>query len=666
MSDIFQIQSSATFLVWLGAGWLLWLPGILLTNLLRLPRSRDLLMRFALQIGLGLVFWPLFFLWTTTLGWVWWPKAAQGFVLVVGLISLIAFFRSSFNSWSKPGTYWRKSGQWLALFCFIAALTIFTRVYYIRPLVLPAWVDSVHHTMIVRLLLAHGNLPATYDPYIPNGTFFYHWGYHALVAWLAWFLGRTEPLEIAQLILQFGQVLNALSALMFYAAGRVLFNSRRAGLFAAMLAALVSWFPAFYVNWGRYPQLVGLLILPVFGITLWKLHKRPTFGWALTTVLLGAGMLLIHVRVTFFALTLAIVLAGFLLIHRAWRTLGLWSLTGMTAILVTLPWLLTLLRNEYLYRIFISPLNNPDAWMGRHSVAWHLVWMPNNRELLALATGGLSGLAGWGNMLPSGRMVSGVWFLLLTALLIRQVSSHRCRLSLLNPNFLTSIGILLLWSIFTAFLLNLGYLGLPPIRIVDNNAGVIALFVPLSLIGGGLLAWVSGQLTPYRGIGAVTALLIAGGSLWGSVNMANIVDLTTILAQPADVRAMEWIQANTPPDAHFVVNVWPWVTHTYAGTDGGYWISVITDRTSVLPPALYPVASEYAEFRQIDALLGALARPHPLDDPALRARLRADGVTHIYIGARGGPLIPEDLLDRPFTRLVYKDGPVHIFEFGDD
>ncbi len=47
---------------------------------------------------------------------------------------------------------------------------------------------------------------------------------------------------------------------MLYAAGRTLFNSRRAGFLAAALGMFVSWLPAYYTAWGRYTHLAGLLL----------------------------------------------------------------------------------------------------------------------------------------------------------------------------------------------------------------------------------------------------------------------------------------------------------------------------------------------------------------------------------------------------------------------
>ncbi len=700
-------------LIWLGAVWLLWLPGVLLSKALKL-RHNDVLVQMALQVGLGLVFWPLLLLWSSTLGWRWSPVMAQIVVLLVGIGGLIILAKDGFHWWSKQKK--SKVPKWATWFLLglIFNLTIATRILHIRNLILPAWVDSVYHTMIVRVILNAGSLPETYEPFIPTGQFFHHWGYHALVAWLTWLLGWSKPLHIAQLMLHIGQLFNVLTVLTLYAAGRVLFNSRRVGLVAALLGSLISWFPAYYVTWGHYSQLVGLLVLPIFGIMLWRFHKRPTLGQWLAVVLLGAGLLTIHVRVTVFAITWTLALGGAILGYRLWwerkystpsqppptkgrskysppsgGTRGgesfpqnslpitsfnqgalsfilLWSTIGLGVIFIDLPWLLILLQNSYLLQVFSATSGlQSGAWIDLSDIPWHLVWMTHNRELYALVTGGLSGVIGWNDMPWWGRVISAMWGLLLIGAVIRLWHNHsktRPTLSHLAP-----LGVLLVWVGVTTVALNLNLIGLPPIRFIDNFTGIISLYIPLSLIGGAMIIWVVKQLTSRQWQNTVISVIIIGGALWGSLTMIDVVKLPTVLIQPADIRAMEWIETNTAPDATFAINVWSWLPSIYAGTDGGYWIQLLTDRPTVVPPAIiYPIAAEYDIFQQTNAFLAELSEARSLDNPALLAQLRERGVTHIYLGARGGHLNPNALESHDFTRLVYQDGPVYIFELIDE
>lgn len=128
------------------------------------------------------------------------------------------------------------------------------------------------------------------------------------MAWMAWLLGQTDPLELVSLILYAGQALNVLVVLMTYAAGRVLFDNDWAGLWAAGLAGLISWFPVYYVSWGRYTHLTGVLVLPMLVVALWQLQQQPSLKRCLLAAMLGSGLCLIHIRITFFAVTLVAVL----------------------------------------------------------------------------------------------------------------------------------------------------------------------------------------------------------------------------------------------------------------------------------------------------------------------------------------------------------------------
>lgn len=659
MDNSLPLQSP--FPVWLAAVWLLWLPGVLITGLLRLPRPSDKLLHLALQIGLGLAFWPLLFLWTSVLGWSWSAPAARSVVVGIGIGGLFLLVKDIWDWWASRRSGWYRAMGWFALFGLIALLTISTRLQHIRNLVLPPWVDSVHHTMIVRLLLEHGTLPETYAPFIPHSRFIYHWGYHAIVTWLAWFLDIAEPLAVARLILHFGQALNALIILAVYAAGRVLFDSRWAGLLAAALTGLISWYPAYYLTWGRYTHLTGLLVLPVFVISLWQLRQQPKFNHWLLNVILGAGLLLIHIRVAFFAVTLLIVLGGALLVQQRWRSLSLWMLTGVGVCLLTLPWLFILLNAEPLSQVVAPPMD-PQEWRVSNPIDAKLVWVPHNSALFALATGGMSSLFKWGEFSTSGQALAAAWLLLLIGTGLRNWTTDANRPSKLpTSKLIWSLSLLLGWCLLTAFLLNLPLFGLPPIRVLNNSSGIITLFLPLSLAGSGLLVWVCQSLLPHRWANAAMAGLIIGGSVWGASQMTEVINPVTVLAQPEDVKALKWVQENTPSDVHFVVNVGAWYPNTYRGIDGGYWLPILTDRTSVLPPALYTLAAERDKVREINTVLEMLQQPKPFDYPELRHLLQVKGVTHIYIGASTGRLNAKDLLQSPFVQLVYQDGDVHIF-----
>ena len=58
----------------------------------------------------------------------------------------------------------------------------------------------------------------------------------------------------------------------------------------------------------------------------------------------------------------------------------------------------------------------------------------------------------------------------------------------------------------------------------------------------------------------------------------------------------------------------------------------------------------------LDRLNGKLATPEAL------ALLLKEGITHVYVGQRSGPISAEELMKSPNFKLAYQNGPVYVFE----
>ena len=140
-----------------------------------------------------------------------------------------------------------------------------------------------------------------------------------------------------------------------------------------------------------------------------------------------------------------------------------------------------------------------------------------------------------------------------------------------------------------------------------------------------------------------------------------IVNPATVLATRDDVVAMDWIRGQVPSDARFLINVRHWQGGTYVGTDGGYWIPLLTGRDTVLPSAIYTYGyREYA--KEINDLAEEIIAIESFDEEGTRQLLSGNGVTHVYIGARGGSITPQMLIDSSYYRRVYSNGAVWIFQ----
>src|SRR6266550_3710424 len=127
------------------------------------------------MLAAGMSFWPLLTLWTSLGGIHWSLRSARAFVLVVSIAAIFCLvidhrrWRVRLGSW-----------LWLGAFFVLMVATIWTRWMHARDLAFPPWVDAVHHTMIIRLILDHGSVPRSLSPYIDGGDLYYHWGFHAL------------------------------------------------------------------------------------------------------------------------------------------------------------------------------------------------------------------------------------------------------------------------------------------------------------------------------------------------------------------------------------------------------------------------------------------------------------------------------------------------------
>jgi hypothetical protein len=519
------------------------------------------------------------------------------------------------------------------------ATIIVMRFLQIRGLVVPAWVDSVHHMMIARLIAESGRVPTSYRPFMPVDDFYYHYGFHTLVAYFQWLSG----LEMHRAMLVLGQLLNAGTALAAYLFTMQITRRRAAGVCAALVTSLISTMPAYYVSWGRYTQLTGANVLPVtIMLCLDWVEKRNSGtpkGKLFLSIIGLAGLFVTHYRVMFFALTFL----GIYTLYWLWkqrqkrqelrRFLHRWLGLAGFALLLATPWLVQMIDtailplDTFFHRIARSSVDQNEAPLG-------YVLFGIDRVLVALALGG----AVWG--------------------LRRRV---------------TGIGLLLVWVIALFISADPSILHLSGTWLLSNSSTLIFMYVPVSILVGymAVAAYDFGRAKIARStkltswqivyVGGVLLVLLTA-TVIGIRAQLPILNPNTILFEPADMEAMTWIRENTPSDAVFLINTRPWMYSIYMGSDGGWWIPLLTDRQVTMPPLIYGYGGrDYAQ--EVNAFAEAVQEADALDTPAMRARLTAAGVTHIYIGARGGTLHPEMLLGKPDFSLLYSNDDVWIFKF---
>ncbi|HJS29184.1 MAG TPA: DUF6541 family protein, partial [Anaerolineales bacterium] len=628
----------ASFLVLVLPGyvWLTWLaPG---------PEGKDRAGRLALAIGISLSLNALLAETAFFLGIEVSPEGLAAVYAVFGILALVSagLALRKFNyqrkvqqrQASEPqeegptrASRWRgPAAVTLAILAGFLAL-VFWRFYQARDLSLPAWVDSLHHVLIVRLILENGSIPASFGPYMPV-PFYYHFGFHISAALFS-FWSRLPP-EWA--VLALGQVLNAAAALSVYQLGMALWSDRRRAVIAGLIVGFVSQMPAYYLTWGRYTLLAGLVILPLAMATALELLR---FGWRRERVarlaLLSAGLLLTHYIA-------AVLLAAFVLIGLVYSLISRRYLEGETGrerawagvlggaaagFVLALPWIARVWEYARLYTTVSNvPLDAPlDTvyFSGYLSYLWFLLGPDRNYILLALAGLGI---------LVSGWRRKSVPLLLWALALLLLSSPWGPRLNPLRPDHV-----------------------------------VIVLFIPVSLfIADGLAVawdWLAGKGLG-RAAGLVTGLVLAVLLAWGVWDTQVITNPVTLIADQADVRALDWIEQNTPPGARFFISAIHWQNGAYRGVDGGWWILPLTGRQTLVPPAMYLLGErDYA--LQINGW-GERAAQLQGCGAEMWALFEEAGLDFVYVKDGVGSLQAVQLDACPGLEEVYARDGVHIFE----
>ena len=186
------------------------------------------------------------------------------------------------------------SKTWLIALLVLAIFVIW-RLWQARELVFPNWVDSQHHVLIIRKIIENGGLPSTLAPYLP-GPFYYHFAFHAVTA----FFSVLSGLAPEQAVLILGQVLNACVGISVYALAKAVGRDWRVGLLAAFFVTFVTKMPGYYLTWGRYTLLMGVMILPVAIAEVEVLRRGAAKWWQrIGLVLLTGGTLLSHYLAAF-------------------------------------------------------------------------------------------------------------------------------------------------------------------------------------------------------------------------------------------------------------------------------------------------------------------------------------------------------------------------------
>jgi hypothetical protein len=550
-----------------------------------------------------------------------------------------------YRGW-RPRRGWEAAKRWTAsealwpdvALLVVLALVFAVRLLVVRTLAVPMWGDSYQHTMVAQLLVDHGGLFDSWQPYVPLSSFTYHFGFQASVALYHWLTNA----DIVQSVITTGQLMNGLAVICLYPLAVKVARSRWAGVIAVLVAGLLSPMPMYYVNWGRYVQLAGQVILPVAMWLTWSCleSQHRLIRLEMLAGLTVAGLALTHYRVTiFYLLFLPVVwLAGTFQARRDRSGLRALSLQAvrihLLSVFLLLPWIWNLFAG--LLPKILGQFANSEAGSSAYNQA------PVLRDILTyaplpLVVTGLMGLI-FGLVKRNGRvLVLAIW----TALLFLAA----------NPN----------------------WLGLPGAETIANFDGVlesfaviIGLYIPVSILCGYLgsvLIEAASHRFAWPSRMAASGLILALCFLGTGDRLTTLNPAYSLVTTP-DLRAMHWIEEHTAQTSKFLSNAFfAYEGHVIVGSDAGWWLPVLAHRQNTVPPITYgheaafdpDYATKVNEFeRSIEN--------QSLDEPATIQLLQDNQVSYVYIGETGGNLSPDVLEASDAYDLIYHEDRVWIFK----
>ncbi len=459
-------------------------------------------------------------------------------ILITGIFVFAAGLTISVQSPKTSGS----SKSVAALLFWSTVLFIMLRLAFVAKAIFPMYFDSAQHYLYTKNLLANLNHSVTQWSLAS----YYHLGFHFLAAFIT-FITHTQ---INDTMLILGQVILAVMPFSAFFIVRHWTGSNTAGIFAVILASFGWYMPTHAVDWGKYPALTSLGLLPfVLSIAYLSVQNRKILPvwkyWGLNAILL-AGIL-----ITVFLHSRELIVFGIATL--TWILTSLWQKMPKLLRLSVLGISVLVLLGEIAFiqnKGILGPLFDPYA--------------------------------------PKG-------FLITSIVLFLSIFAFWAHPRLVF--FSTVSTFLLLISLF----IPLGNLipGYANTTVLDRPFVEMIIYMPLTFLGGfGLasleqilqdkkIAWGKGQLSVSKTIGIFFILLVVGNASFKYDLYPS--DCCAIVSQD-DLTAIDWMDKNLPQDARILIsstelNVLP--TDAYqgsAGGDAGTWINPLINRTTIFMP----------------------------------------------------------------------------------
>lgn len=629
-----------------------YLPGFAVLTQFAATRRIDKLSRWCIAPGVSIALYVVLFeacsLLHIKLNWL-----TPWVVVVISLLSLVLMQRGLSNGIIPGGWFstndnvlnrWRRkwdsitTGEKLAFvilgISLIAAMGI--RLWVIRDLLAPPGGDSIHHTLIVQLMMVNGGLFQSWLPYDEATSFNYHFGFHAITTFYAWMRGVGA--EFAVLFM--GQILNTATILALFALVRLWIKSIWAGAFSVIVGGFISAFPATFINSGRYTQLAGQLILVaaivLLATYLKEQHRRQNLVYLLLLPIVCAGVAMgqYQIAITFALLCIPLVVNSFLhwlhtyhdMSYALHASVGRVLVIAGLALLFFLPRGLDVLNSDVgrrLNRVLNSQA--PQVKIGYAAI---------RPDAVTLSQTGLDdqNLWIWGLALIGVTIVlverrQAIWFL---------VGAMLCALAM-NPE---SVGI------NRDSLIDSGNLRLSVYIAISTLSGLaVGTLLDMLFQRNRLYNWAAA----FGGI----ALIVAGTAYYPQV------DPSSILVHSDDLAVMHWIDIHVPQGEHIAARGIVTFDNTLSsGIDAGWWIPFYTKHLTNLRP--YPTGS--SNDGQIQAI-AFIQKMHGRDMSTIESArwLAGQGYHYFFVGSEessdpADKILIEQILLNPAMPIVFQNG----------
>src|SRR5258706_112897 len=210
-------------------------------------------------------------------------SAPFNLLILINLLIILIFFLLRLKPHLEPDS--KSTAFFLLLFL---SISILLRLVFISKAILPSYFDSASHYLEIKDILGN-NTTGLITSLTSN---YYHLGFHFIAA----FMSATFHASIASAMLMLGQMVLAVMPISFFFLIKHETRSNSAGLFAVIVSAFGWYMPAHAVDWGKYPALTSIGLIPfvlslAYLLSQYKNTLSPQKRWALYS-LLGAGILI--------------------------------------------------------------------------------------------------------------------------------------------------------------------------------------------------------------------------------------------------------------------------------------------------------------------------------------------------------------------------------------